>query len=121
MQHNLTFIAVFIITELVFAFLFAGAAQIFYKKTGLNFKSILKGIIERIFLTICLVNSILTALTFFSALKLATRLKHEEPVESENKFNDYYLVGNLISLLLAIFYSNCWQKNIKLFNIISNS
>jgi hypothetical protein len=41
-------------------------------------KSIAKGIIERLFLFIALVNDLTSALTFFSALKLATRLKHEE-------------------------------------------
>jgi hypothetical protein len=46
------------------------------------------------------------ALTFFSALKLATRLKHDESSGSDsNKFNDYYLVGNLLSVSVALFYT----------------
>jgi hypothetical protein len=51
------------------------------------------------------------ALTFFSALKLGTRLKHkDEDDKSENAFNDFYLVGNLISVAVAIYYFVAYQK-----------
>ena|ERR1700761_9339670 len=93
-----------ILTETILAFLFAIIAQVFYKKAGIDFKSIAKGIIERLFLVIALANDLTSALTFFSALKLATRLKHEEAKEDHNKFNDYYLIGNLASVTVAILY-----------------
>lgn len=96
--------AVFVLTETILAFLFAIIAQVFYKRNGIDFKSIAKGIIERLFLTIALINDLTSALTFFSALKLATRLKHEEAKEDHNKFNDYYLIGNLASVTVAILY-----------------
>ncbi|HEV7382811.1 MAG TPA: hypothetical protein VGN64_23610 [Dyadobacter sp.] len=52
-----------------------------------------------------LFNDLAAALTFFSALKLATRLKHDESIGSDsNKSNDYYLVGNLVSVTVALFY-----------------
>ena len=101
---------VFVLTETILAFLFAIIAQVFYKRAGIDFKSIAKGIIERIFLTIALINDLTSALTFFSALKLATRLKHEEAKEDHNKFNDYYLIGNLASVTVAILYV-CLYKN----------
>lgn len=101
---------IFILTETVLAFLFAVIAQVFYKKTGIDFKSIAKGIIERLFPTIALVNDLTSALTFFSALKLATRLKHEEAKEDHNKFNDYYLIGNLASVAVAILYVCLYKK-----------
>jgi len=94
----------FVLTEVVLAFLFSIIAQVYYKKLGLDFKSIFKGALERLFLTIALIHDINTALTFFSALKLATRLKHQEKAEEHNKFNDYYLLGNLASVTVSILY-----------------
>jgi len=80
------------------AFLFSLIAQSFYKKSEIDIKSIFKGFIERLFLTIFLFNGLPHALTFFSALKLAARLKHDESNAGETeKFNSYYLIGNLVS------------------------
>ena len=93
-----------VLSEIITAFLFAVIAQVFYKKIGFDFKSIIKGLIERIFLLIALTNGYSQALTFFSALKLATRLKHTETDNGDNKFNDYYLIGNLASVSIAIGY-----------------
>lgn len=105
-------VILFLLTEVVLAFLFSIIAQVYYKKLGLDFKSIFKGYLERLFLVIALIHDINTALTFFSALKLATRLKHQETAEENNKFNDYYLLGNLASVTVAIFY--CYSyKNIE--------
>ncbi len=51
------------------------------------------------------------AQTFFSALKLATSLKHREGGTDHNKFNDSYLMGNLASVMVAMFY--CYAYIIK--------
>ncbi len=93
-----------LIAEIILAFMFSVISQVFYKKMGFDFRSIFKGIIERMFLMFCLFNDYPHALTFFSALKLGTRLKHEEKPEIENKYNDFYLIGNLISVMVAIGY-----------------
>lgn len=94
-----------IITECVLAFIFAWTAQLYYKKVGIDIKSVIKGFIERLFLVIMLCNSYAHAFTLFSALKLATRLKHDEKENaSENRFNDYYLVGNFVSVCIAVLY-----------------
>ena len=92
------------------------------KKIGFDFKSILKGVIERLFLVISLVNGYSNALTFFSALKLATRLKHDDTGAASNKFNDYYLIGNLVSVIVAIGYVYVYQHfdKIALFNQLIN-
>ena len=95
---------VILICEIILAFMFSAISQIFYKKMGFDFRSIFKGLIERLFLMFCLFNDYPHALTFFSALKLGTRLKHEEKPEIENKYNDFYLVGNLVSVIVAIGY-----------------
>src|SRR6266567_636367 len=98
MAKLILLLILFLISEALIALFFAVTAQLFYKKIGFDFKSIIKGVIERLFLLISLVNNYPHALTFFSALKLATRLKHNETPQTENKFNDYYLIGNLISV-----------------------
>lgn len=111
----------FIITEVFIAVIFAVIAQLFYHKLGFDFKAIFKGIVERIFLFVMLVNGYTQALTFFSALKLATRLKHEEPKDDLDGFNDYYLLGNLLSVLVAIGYVYVYQHfpTIHLFQLLS--
>lgn len=106
----------FVVAEFIAAALYAVVAQIFLGKAGFDFRSILKGIIERFFLAVCLHLNYPHALTLFSALKLAMRLKHVEPAGSkannpaDNRFNDYYLVGNLMSVLLAILYVWAWTQ-----------
>lgn len=104
---------IFIACEIIVAFCFALTAQVFYEKIGLDIKSIMKGVIERLFLLIALVNSYSHALTLFSALKLATRLKHTETQDGENKFNDYYLIGNFVSVAVAMGYVCLYQYLIK--------
>lgn len=95
----------FALCEIIIAVSFSVTSQLLYKKLGFDFKSIIKGIIERLFLVISLFNGYHHGLTFFSAIKVATRLRHSEsdPL-MEAKFNDYYLVGNLISVSFAIGY-----------------
>ncbi|MFC0184100.1 hypothetical protein SAMN04515674_102356 [Pseudarcicella hirudinis] len=113
------FIGLFVISEMLIAFLFAITAQLFYKRIGFDFRSIIKGVIERLFLLIALVNGYAHALTFFSALKLATRLKHEEKAENVDKYNDYYLIGNLVSVIFAIIYVYIWQNSDNMVYLIS--
>lgn len=102
---------IFVISEIIIAFVFAVIAQQFYARLGFDFKSIIKGVVERLFLFIALVNGYAQALTFFSALKLATRLKHSETeAAKENRFNDYYLIGNLASVAITIGYVYVYQN-----------
>jgi hypothetical protein len=99
-----------LVCEIVLAFLFSLVAQFLYKKSQIDLKSILKGLGERLFLTIFMFNNLPHAITFFSALKLATRLKHEESTKGDTeKFNSYYLIGNLISVTVALFYVWIWN------------
>ncbi len=105
MSKLLLLTIVITVSEIITAFIFAVIAQLFYKKIGFDFKSIVKGLIERLFLFIALSNDYIHALTFFSALKLGTRLKHKEAAANdENGYNDYYLIGNLASVAIAIGY-----------------
>ena len=62
-------------------------------------KAILKGILERLVLFTALLHDYPQMLIAFSAMKLGTRLHHEEGSEISNT---YFLVGNLLSIFLAI-------------------
>jgi hypothetical protein len=62
--------------------------------------SVFKGVIERGVLAICLLSNIPTILVVFGTLKLGTRLS-----ENKDMKNDYFLVGNLSTILLAVLYS----------------
>lgn len=111
---KIIFIAfIMLICEIILAFLFSLVAQLFYKKSQIDIKSILKGLSERLFLTIFMFNNLPHAITFFSALKLATRLKHDESSKGDTeKFNNYYLIGNLISVTVALFYVWIWNHGV---------
>lgn len=75
-----------------------------------DLKSTTKGILERLFMTYSLCQGFPHVLTLFGALKLGTRLKRadkensSENIKKEAAYNDYYLIGNLISVALSIFY-----------------
>lgn len=64
----------------------------------LNLKDVFKGMLERLVLIIGLLAGYPHVITAFGALKIGTRIK-----DDSNKIsNDYFLVGNLISILAAI-------------------
>ncbi|MDN3674061.1 hypothetical protein QWY99_13450 [Flavobacterium branchiarum] len=81
-------------------------------KKAIDYKSLLKGVVERMFLTISLINNYPHALTLFGTLKLATRLKrdNEDDKEKESKYNDFYLLGNLVSIIISIMYVFLYNK-----------
>jgi hypothetical protein len=76
------------------------------KNTRIDIRSLLKGFVERIFLVVSLLNNYPHALTLFGTLKLATRLKRDNDEEKikESTFNDFYLFGNFVLIIVAIFY-----------------
>lgn len=63
-------------------------------------RSILKGVLERLFLVIGLVLGYPQVIIAFGALKIGTRFQRSSSVS-----NDYFLIGNFISLSTAILYS----------------
>ena len=69
-------------------------------KDKISARSIFKGMIERIFIVVSLHYNMAQALTLLGALKIATRIKDTEDKIS----NDFFLVGNLISVLFGIAY-----------------
>ncbi|MBY0433321.1 MAG: hypothetical protein K2U26_04345 [Cyclobacteriaceae bacterium] len=69
-------------------------------KDKISRASILKGILERAFIVMSLHFNMTQSITFLGALKIATRIKDTEDKVS----NDFFLIGNLISILVAIGY-----------------
>ncbi|MEJ0055424.1 MAG: hypothetical protein WDN75_07075 [Bacteroidota bacterium] len=63
-------------------------------KDKISRTSILKGILERIFIVVTLHFKMTQSLTLLGALKIATRIKDEDKIS-----NDFFLIGNLISVL----------------------
>jgi len=78
----------------------------------LDYKSLSKGIIERVFLMVSLLNGYPHALTLFGTLKLATRLKRDTDADKtkESTYNDFYLLGNFISILISFLYVFLYEK-----------
>lgn len=108
---NLIFKIIVILTvEIALAFLFKFISPSRKIKTYFDFRSIIKGIIERAFLTFGFLSNLYHVLTLFGALKLGTRLKHGDKEETEDGlkkellYNDYYLIGNFISVSASILY-----------------
>lgn len=62
---------------------------------------IVKGILERFFVYFSLLNGFAHALSIFGALKIGTRLDEDK---KHKVSNDYFFIGNLISVLFAISY-----------------
>lgn len=84
--------------ELIALPVFFFLRRLFTDNDQLATSSVLKGMLERAVLFIGLLSGINTVLILFGALKIATRLKDEEDKIS----NDYFLVGNLVSILLVL-------------------
>jgi hypothetical protein len=71
--------------------------------------SVVKGILERLVVLVGLLAGFPQILTAFGALKISTRLIDDQ---SDHISNTYFLVGNLLSLLLAMTYA--WAINLLL-------
>ena len=66
-----------------------------------------KGMFERLVLSFALILDFPHILTLFGALKLGTRLKNKSETAA---FNDFYLLGNLISVCVSMIYFAVWKN-----------
>lgn len=67
-----------------------------------------KGIIERLILSIGLILNIHALLIVFGTLKIGTRFASGE----DKVKDDYFLIGNLVSILIAVIIYFTWYTNI---------
>ena len=68
------------------------------EETTLQLKDVLKGILERLFLITGMMTGYPHVITAFAALKIGTRFSNSKVS------NDYFLIGNLVSILAALLY-----------------
>ncbi len=103
------YLSVFLVGEIIAYFLFRFVDTYFRKKltsiepakTREDYIAIFKGVLERCFIYISLLNNLPHALTVFGALKIGTRLEEEK---KHRVSNDYFFIGNMLSVLMAILY-----------------
>jgi hypothetical protein len=71
----------------------------------------IKGLLERFTLFLGLAMGIEQVLTLFSALKLGTHFLNEtfKGTDHEKISKDYFLIGNLLSVLFALTYTLIWK------------
>ncbi|HBG71048.1 MAG: hypothetical protein A2W93_02910 [Bacteroidetes bacterium GWF2_43_63] len=93
--------------EFLLALLFSQWSRRLSEKSKVKGIDIFKGIFERQFLFITLINGIPHGLMVFSALKLAMRIKKHDSsdAEAEEKYNNFFLIGNFLSVLVALGYA----------------
>lgn len=98
MNHNWYFFLGIIIAELtIVPLIFLLISKSF--KSEFRIISVIKGALERLFILISLINNLPQSLILFGALKVATSIKN-----SNKNSPDYYFLGNIVSVLIAIIY-----------------
>jgi hypothetical protein len=105
----LTATVIFVIGELVGLLIFAAVKRAIGppKTSPARKASVVKGILERAVLFTGLLHGFPQILIAFGALKLGTRLYEDKESDISNS---YFLVGNLISILLAMLYAIIAKK-----------
>lgn len=88
--------------EIAAVLLFTLLRRVMTRDWKLDWVSIGKGVLERIVLMVGLLCGYPQIIIAFGALKLGTRLHDKSPNPISN---NYFLVGNLLSILLAMLYT----------------
>jgi len=102
MNKTSAFILILVSGEIVGFFLFKILNYRLLSGRKWEFKvdiAVFKGTLERLFLFLSLVYGIPHALIAFGAIKIGTRFKPNEKIS-----NDYFFIGNIISVLLSVCY-----------------
>jgi hypothetical protein len=85
--------------ELVGLGVFPMVRRHFQPTASFSWFSVAKGSLERLVLMVGMTMTMSTVLVLFGALKIGTRIAEKE---NERISNDYFLVGNLMSVLLTL-------------------
>lgn len=109
------FALVFIIGEVLFHIMFTGVR--FFLNTEFSGavvrREVVKGILERLMLSVGIAHGIITVVIAFSALKVATKISlsaNESDKSLVMRHNDYFIVGNVLSITFAIVYAIIARK-----------
>ncbi|MCE7057630.1 hypothetical protein LZF95_23310 [Algoriphagus sp. AGSA1] len=90
MEIGIRFIGFYLVSEILAYFIFKLVRMKYLKNYG-SLRPMWNGIIERIFIWLCLTSGIYHGLVLFGALKIGTRIKADEDKIS----NDYFLIGKI--------------------------
>jgi len=105
MSRTLIFIIIFTVGEIVAFFIFKIMNYCLERKWEFRINiSVIKGEIERLFLFLSLAYNFPHALIAFGAIKIGTRIKPDKKIS-----NDYFFIGNIVSLLISIIYFGVWD------------
>ena len=79
------------------------------RKRHVRVIEVFKGVLERFVVCVGLLMNYQGVLTLYAALKLGNRLRHEESKDDmsddqSNRITNYFLIGNLMSILLCLLY-----------------
>jgi hypothetical protein len=101
------FFAMICVGEVIFHLVFALVSRSFgLIHPGIKAREVFKGIIERIMLSVGIAHGIPTVIIAFGALKVATKLSlSDNDQDRVRSHNDYFLIGNVLSILFAIIYA----------------
>jgi len=105
-RETAVFVVIFVLGEAVSFFIFKILNYFFFGRQW-EFRldlSVAKGSLKRSFLFLSLVYNLPHALIAFGAIKVGTRIRPDEKIT-----NDYFFVGNMISLLISILYYAIWR------------
>ncbi len=105
MPQTISFLGYYLVSELIAFFVFRRVRKHFLGGYG-SARPMWNGIIERFFLYLCLLTGVYHGFTLFGALKIGTRIKTDENKVS----NDYFLIGNMISVSLVMLTTYLYQN-----------
>ena len=107
MGPNTLFLIIFLIGEAVAFLIFKVMVRILGGGWKWAFDcSVVKGILERFFLFISLILGLPQGLIAFGALKVGSRFTEE----AEKITSDYFFIGNITSITLAVLYFFIWNQ-----------
>lgn len=105
MPISISFFLIYLGSELAAYFTFRRVRKHYLGEFGSS-RPMWNGIIERGFIYLCLLTQVYHGLTLFGALKIGTRIKDDENKVS----NDYFLIGNMISVGLVLLTTYIYQN-----------
>lgn len=100
-----SFLVFYLVSEILAFFVFRKVRKHYLGSYG-SLRPMWNGIIERFFLYLCVLTGIYHGFTLFGALKIGTRIKADENKVS----NDYFLIGNMISVSLVMLTTYLYQN-----------
>ncbi len=110
LANYLTFMGIILAGEVLFHIVYFSMAWLFSfdAQPGRKWREVFKGFVERFVLSVGIAHGVITVVIAFAALKVATKLSisvSDSDPESVLKHNDYFLLGNFLSLLFALVYA----------------